>query len=396
MPSPNWLKSLVPPETAHTRDFGLYVHWPFCQAKCPYCDFNSHVAARVDHQRWLDAYLFEIKRVSHETGPRILRSVFFGGGTPSLMEPRIVADIIDAARAGWTFANDLEITLEANPTSIEAGRFREFRDAGINRVSVGIQALNDTDLKRLGRLHTAAEARAAFDVARDTFSRTSFDLIYARQDQTPGEWRLELAEALDMAADHLSLYQLTIEPGTAFGDRFAMGSLKGLPDENAAADMYEITQEMCADAGLPAYEVSNHARPGDESRHNLIYWRGGDWAGVGPGAHGRLTLDGRRWGTETELSPALWLERVAKHGNGETRRVEVSATEQAEEYLMMGLRLSEGVDLVRLQEIKADRLDEDRLSSLEDLGLIVREGTMLRTTASGRPVLNAILRELLA
>jgi len=386
---------LVLPDATRPRDFGLYVHWPFCQAKCPYCDFNSHVAARIDHDRWLSAYVSEIKRVSEETGPRLLRSIFFGGGTPSLMQPEVVSAILDAARQGWSFANDIEITLEANPTSIEAGRFREFRDAGVNRVSVGIQALNDADLRRLGRLHSVAEARTAFDIARETFPRASFDLIYARQDQTPDQWRAELAEALAMAADHLSLYQLTIEPGTAFGDRFAKGSLRGLPDENAAADMYEITQGMCEEAGLSAYEVSNHARPGAESRHNLIYWRGDDWAGVGPGAHGRLTLDGQRWGTETELAPTGWLDRVETSGSGETARVAVSALEQAEEYVMMGLRLSEGIDVDRLREMDVEVLRADRIASLAELGLIDCDGETLKTTQAGRPVLNAILRELL-
>jgi coproporphyrinogen III oxidase-like Fe-S oxidoreductase len=261
---------------------------------------------------------------------------------------------------------------------------------------VGIQALNDTDLKRLGRLHTAAEARVAFDVARSTFSRVSFDLIYARQEQTPDQWRRELREALDMAADHLSLYQLTIEPGTAFADRFAKGSLRGLPSEDAAADMFDITQEMCADVGLHAYEISNHARPGAESRHNLIYWRGGDWAGIGPGAHGRLTLNGRRWSTETELAPALWLERVTRHRSGQIKRLEVSPTEHAEEFLMMGLRLSEGVDMSRLSAINQEVPDMKCVSSLEELGLIECDGTTLRATSKGRPVLNAILRELLA
>jgi putative oxygen-independent coproporphyrinogen III oxidase len=387
---------LALPDTSVSGDFGLYVHWPFCQAKCPYCDFNSHVSSGIDHQKWSSAYISEIKRVSAETGPRILRSVFFGGGTPSLMEPATVAAILDAARAAWTCANDIEITLEANPTSIEASRFQAFRDAGINRVSVGIQALNDTDLKRLGRLHTAAEARVAFDVARSTFSRVSFDLIYARQEQTPDQWRRELREALDMAADHLSLYQLTIEPGTAFADRFAKGSLRGLPSEDAAADMFDITQEMCADVGLHAYEISNHARPGAESRHNLIYWRGGDWAGIGPGAHGRLTLNGRRWSTETELAPALWLERVTRHRSGQIKRLEVSPTEHAEEFLMMGLRLSEGVDMSRLSAINQEVPDMKCVSSLEELGLIECDGTTLRATSKGRPVLNAILRELLA
>jgi putative oxygen-independent coproporphyrinogen III oxidase len=354
------------------------------------------VAASVDHKRWKSAYLSEIERVSGETGPRVLRSIFFGGGTPSLMQPEVVGAILDAARAAWSFANDVEITLEANPTSVEADRFEAFREAGVNRVSMGIQALNDTDLRRLGRLHSVAEARDAFDIARRTFPRVSFDLIYARQEQSPEDWRAELGEALSMAADHLSLYQLTIEPGTAFGDRFAKGSLRGLPDEDAAAEMYEITQDMCAAEGLPAYEVSNHAQPGAESRHNLIYWRGGDWAGIGPGAHGRLTEGGRRWATETELAPISWLTRVEKDGSGETSRVEVAAREQAEEFLMMGLRLSEGVRLDRLRRIHRDVIDEARLVTLEELGLLQRDEDVLKATDSGRIVLNAVLRELLA
>jgi putative oxygen-independent coproporphyrinogen III oxidase len=385
---------LAPPDPAQ-GDFGLYVHWPFCQAKCPYCDFNSHVAAEVDHDRWLRAYRSEIARVRDETGPRTLRSIFFGGGTPSLMRPETVGAAIEAARA-WPWANDVEITLEANPTSAEAGRFEAFRDAGVNRVSVGVQALNDADLRRLGRLHSVAEARAAFDMARAIFPRVSFDLIYARQDQTPGDWRRELAEALDMAADHLSLYQLTIEPGTAFGDRHARGLLRGLPDDDLAADMYEITQELCDAAGYPAYEVSNHARDGAWSRHNLIYWRGGDWGGVGPGAHGRLTLSGRRWATATELSPLGWLARVERDGSGETERAEISATERGEEYLMMGLRLSEGVDLEALDRMGAARPAAERIAALAELGFIEANDDHLRVTRAGRPVLNAILRELLA
>ncbi|MCU4652279.1 radical SAM family heme chaperone HemW [Roseibacterium sp. SDUM158016] len=377
-------------------DFGLYIHWPFCQAKCPYCDFNSHVAASIDHDRWLRAYLSEIDRLSSETGPRTLRSIFFGGGTPSLMSPDTVAAVLDAARAAWPWANDVEITLEANPTSTEAGRFRGFREAGVNRVSVGVQALNDTDLKRLGRLHSATEARAAFDLARETFPRVSFDLIYARQDQTPEDWRRELAQALSMAADHLSLYQLTIEPGTAFGDRFDRGLLRGLPDEDAGADMYEITQDLCGAAGLPAYEVSNHAHDGAQSRHNLIYWQSGDWGGIGPGAHGRLTLDGTRWATATALSPAGWLTRVETDGTGETERTAMSPRERGEEYLMMGLRLAEGVDLSPLATLLGDEFPLAGIKGLEDLGLVERDGTYLRTTRAGRPVLNAILRELLA
>lgn len=378
-----------------TRDFGLYVHWPFCQAKCPYCDFNSHVAAVIDHDRWRRAYLAEIARLGAETGPRTLRSIFFGGGTPSLMQPETVAAIIDAARATWTFANDVEITLEANPTSAEAGRFQGFREAGVNRVSIGIQALNDADLKRLGRLHSADEARAAFALARETFPRASFDLIYARQDQTPDDWRRELTEALGMAADHLSLYQLTIEPGTAFGDRQDRGLLRGLPDEDRAADMYEITQELCEAAGFPAYEVSNHARGDSRSRHNLIYWRGGDYVGIGPGAHGRLTLGGARWMTSTELTPDTWLDAVERCGTGERERTAMSERERGEEYLMMGLRLSDGIHLGRLGDIHSELLDEKRLAELAELGLLERNGTRLRTTRSGRPLLNAILRELL-
>lgn len=312
------------------------------------------------------------------------------------MSPEVVGAVLDAARQAWSFSNDIEVTLEANPTSIEAGRFRAFRDAGVNRVSVGIQALNDTDLKRLGRLHSVAEARAAFAIAQHTFDRASFDLIYARQDQSPDDWSAELSEALNMASGHLSLYQLTIEPGTAFGNRFDKGSLRGLPDENAAADMYEITQELCARAGLPAYEISNHARPGAESHHNLIYWRGGDWAGIGPGAHGRLTLGGTRWATETEHSPLGWLRCVETRGSGETGRIAISPREAAEEYLMMGLRLTEGASLDRVHALDADMVRADRFTSLEALGLIVRDDTMLRVTETGRPILNAILRELLA
>ena len=272
--------------------FGLYLHWPFCQSKCPYCDFNSHVASEVDQGRWLRAYLAEIDRSLAETRGRLLQSVFFGGGTPSLMAPATVAAILERIRRSWTVANDWEVTLEANPGSVEAGKFLGFRDAGVNRLSMGLQALNDADLKRLGRLHSVAEAERALDIARQHFERVSFDLIYARQDQTPEAWRAELGRALAMTADHLSLYQLTIEDGTAFGDRHARGKLRGLPDEDRSVALYDITQELCDAAGLPAYEVSNHAGSDAQSRHNLIYWRGGDYVGIGPGAHGRLSLGG--------------------------------------------------------------------------------------------------------
>lgn len=376
--------------------FGLYLHWPFCQSKCPYCDFNSHVAATIDQTRWRDAYLGEIKRLGAETQGRVLQTVFFGGGTPSLMEPQVVADVLDAMRATWPMVNDPEITLEANPGSVEAGRFRGFRDAGVNRISMGVQALNDDDLRRLGRLHSVAEARAAFDIARGTFDRVSFDLIYARQDQTLGAWRQELTEALSMAVDHLSMYQLTIEDGTAFGDRFARGGLKGLPDEDVQADMYEVTQEVCAAHGMPAYEVSNHAAAGAESRHNLVYWRMGDYLGIGPGAHGRLTLNGLRWATEAPRAPGDWLARVERGVAGELPREAVSHEDQATEYLLMSMRLAEGMDVARYERLSPARLPADRVARLEDLGLLQQVDGQLMATSSGRAVLNGILRELAA
>ena len=370
--------------------FGLYVHWPYCAAKCPYCDFNSHVTGSVDHARWRAAFLSEIARLGGETGGRELNSIFFGGGTPSLMAPDTVGAIIQAAAAAWRFADDIEITLEANPTSVEAGKFAAFREAGVNRVSVGVQALNDDDLRRLGRLHTADEARRAVEIAASTFDRFSFDLIYARQSQTLGNWRAELAQALDMADGHLSLYQLTIEPGTAFGDRLAAGRLTGLPDEDAQADLYAATQEICAAHGLPAYEVSNHARAGEESRHNLIYWRDGDWAAVGPGAHGRLTLSGRRLATEAPRAPAAWLAQVETEGNGEVARREISKADAQGEFLMMGLRLAEGV---RLADVGPEYLL--KLNWLREIGLVELTPDRLRLTRRGRPLLNAVLRALL-
>jgi putative oxygen-independent coproporphyrinogen III oxidase len=375
--------------------FGLYIHWPFCQSKCPYCDFNSHVAASIDQRRWRDAYLREIARVGAETPGRVLQTVFFGGGTPSLMEPEIVADVLAAVRATWPMVNDPEITLEANPGSVEAGRFRGFRDAGVNRISMGVQALNDADLRRLGRLHSVAEARQAYDIARNCFDRVSFDLIYARQDQTLEQWRAELTEALSMAVDHLSMYQLTIEDGTAFGDRFARGGLKGLPDEDVQADMYAVTQEVCAAHGMPAYEVSNHARPGAESRHNLVYWRMGDYVGIGPGAHGRVTLDGQRWATVAPKAPGAWLAMVEAGRTGEDPREPVLREEQATEYLLMSLRLSEGTDIARHEALAGKALDAEKLADLGAMGLIeVGEG-QLRATPAGRAVLNGVLRELL-
>ena len=300
---------------AGSRDggFGVYVHWPFCETKCPYCDFNSHVRGRgVDQARYAAALAREIATTAERIDDRNAQTVFFGGGTPSLMEPRVVGAILDAIHRTWPTTNDMEVTLEANPTSVEAARFADFRVAGVNRVSMGIQALNDADLHALGRLHTAAEGLAAFDIARRTFDRVSFDLMCGRQNQSLAEWEAELTRALALDLDHLSLYQLTVEPGTAFGDRYDAGKLPGLPSDDLSADLYALTQEMCADAGLRRYEVSNHARDGAESRHNLIYWRYGDYVGLGPGAHGRLTLDGMRVSTEQARMPKAWLDGTAR------------------------------------------------------------------------------------
>jgi len=374
--------------------FGLYLHWPFCQSKCPYCDFNSHVAASIDQTRWQKAYLAEIDRVGAETQGRVLNTVFFGGGTPSLMEPEVVAAILERVRATWTIANDWEVTLEANPGSVEAGRFRGYHDAGVNRISMGIQALNDADLRNLGRLHSVTEARAAFDIARHTFERISFDLIYARQDQTLQNWREELRDGLAMAADHLSLYQLTIEDGTAFGDRLARGRLRGLPDEELSADFYAVTQEMCDAAGLPAYEVSNHAKIGSESRHNLIYWRAGDYAGIGPGAHARLTLAGQRWAIESPKAPGAWLARIEKPGSGETVREALRPADRALEYLMMSLRLSEGMSLSRYADFDGKPIKASKIKDLQDIGMVEQMQDRLRATPNGRMVLNAVITEL--
>jgi len=374
--------------------FGLYIHWPFCEAKCPYCDFNSHVTRKVDQKAWRDAYLIELSRAASETSGRVLNAVFFGGGTPSLMDPDIVADIIVKIRQLWPTANDLEITLEANPSSVEAGRFAAYQQGGINRISMGIQALNDADLKRLGRLHTAAEALTAFDIARKTFDRVSFDLIYGRQNQTLSEWNSELKLALTLAIDHLSLYQLTIENGTAFGDRYARGKLAGLPNDDLGADMYELTQDLCGEMGMPAYEVSNHARDGAQSRHNLIYWRYGDYVGIGPGAHGRVSVDGQKWATVCYSNPQRWLDGVARE-TSEKPREALSSNDQANEFLLMGLRLKEGVSLNRYNQIAGQALPDDKVKHLENIGMIMRTDDNLSVTYQGLMVLNAVIEELL-
>lgn len=371
------------------RGFGLYVHWPFCQAKCPYCDFNSHVATQIDQTAWADAFEREIARVAAETSDMLLGTVFFGGGTPSLMAPETVDRILGSIRKSWMTANDLEITLEANPTSFEARRFAHYADLGINRVSIGVQSLRDEDLKRLGRLHDAKEARSSVRLANELFGRVSFDLIYARQHQTMADWRSELEEALELANGHLSLYQLTIEDGTAFGDRFSRGKLAGLPDEGLAADMYELTQEMTELAGVPAYEISNHARPGDESKHNLIYWRNHDWLGIGPGAHGRFTRQGERIATENHLGPSDWMEAVDS-GSGECLRYTLSQDDEETERVMMGMRLREGLSKDSLLNYFC------KINDLIESGLLNDDGSTVSATRRGQLVLNSVIKEILA
>ena len=393
MLSQNWSR-VVLTEDWQQGGFAIYIHWPFCQAKCPYCDFNSHVAREIDQSRWLTAYLAEIDRYAELVPNRVLTSVFFGGGTPSLMNPDVVHGVLDRIRQHWPQANDLEITLEANPGSVEAERFAGYAQAGVNRISMGIQALNDDDLKKLGRIHSTAEAMAAFDVARAQFDRVSFDLIYARQDQSLSDWKIELKQALGMAVDHLSLYQLTIEEGTAFGDRYARGKLKGLPQDDQAADMYQATQEICEDAGFLAYEVSNHAHPGAESRHNRVYWRYGDYIGIGPGAHGRLTLNGQRHATEAWSNPGKWLE-VTAEGLGEKLRTRLPPEDQANEYLMMGLRLTEGIDPARYTALSGHPLPAETLRHLADIGMIEVSPQRITVRPEGRMVLNAVISDLL-
>lgn len=376
--------------------FGLYLHWPFCQSKCPYCDFNSHVAASVDQSRWLTAFQAEIDRIGALTEGRVLNTVFFGGGTPSLMEAATVQGILDRIRATWTLANDIEITLEANPGSVEAARFEGYAKAGVNRVSLGIQSLDPDDLRRLGRMHTVDEAAKAIAVAQSAFDRVSIDLIYARQNQTLPAWHDELRRALDFGTSHLSLYQLTIEDGTVFGQMHAKNLLKGLPEEDLSADMFELTQEITRNAGVPAYEVSNHARTGDESRHNLIYWRMGDYAGIGPGAHGRLTLESTRFATEAERQPTPWLNRtLSLPGSAETVD-RLTARDRASEYLMFALRLKEGASLGRFAALAGAPLPAAALAEMNGLGLLHQDGDRIHTTETGVMMLNGILRALLA
>jgi putative oxygen-independent coproporphyrinogen III oxidase len=377
--------------------FAVYVHWPFCLSKCPYCDFNSHVRhGGIDEARFIRGYETEIATMAARTPRRTVSSIFFGGGTPSLMHPSSVQATLDCIDKHWTIAADAEVTLEANPTSVEATRFEGFRSAGVNRVSLGVQALDDAALKELGRLHTAQEALDAVAVARSIFRRYSFDLIYARPRQTPKAWAAELKRAIAEAAEHLSLYQLTIEPGTPFFGLQRAGKLT-VPDEGLARDLYDITQSICSDAGLPAYEISNHARPGAECRHNLVYWRGHDYAGVGPGAHGRLTIDGHRIATETEKRPESWLIRVEASGSGMIVDDNLTSGEVADEYLLMGLRLAEGIDPARYSAISGRALNPRRVSILRNEGAVeTTPDGRLRVTQSGFPLLDAVVADLAA
>ena len=376
-------------------DLGLYIHWPFCASKCPYCDFNSHVVRNVNQDHFLRLLMTEMEHFAREVGPRPLSSIFFGGGTPSLMEASTLAGLLSHAEQLWPFAPDIEISMEANPSSVEAKRFEGYLAAGVNRLSIGVQALQNEDLQGLGRLHTVEEALEAIALARQVFPRRSFDLIYARPGQTATAWREELLRALDLEPTHLSLYQLTFEEGTPFEALARAGKMIPLEDD-LAADLFELTQEICNAAGLPAYEISNHAAPGQECRHNLIYWQGQDYIGVGPGAHGRLTLDGQRQGTVCLSDPKAWSLAVEENGHGLCERTPINAEERAVELLLMGLRVREGVSLTRYRALASTDLDPAILGDLSAQGLLTQEKDRLKVTSLGRPVLNRILQELLA
>ncbi|CTQ58726.1 radical SAM family heme chaperone HemW [Roseibium album] len=377
--------------------FGIYIHWPFCAAKCPYCDFNSHVRHQpVDQERFAAAFERELSYFADLTRNKSVQSIFLGGGTPSLMDPATVDRLLKAVSDRWSLDENVEITLEANPTSVEANRFKGYRAAGVNRVSLGVQSLHDTDLKLLGRLHDAATARSAIEIARETFPRLSFDLIYARPGQTPSDWALELEQAISLAADHLSLYQLTIEEGTPFFALHKAGKLK-TPDPELGAEFFEMTQEVTEQAGLPAYEVSNHARPGAECRHNLVYWRYGDYVGIGPGAHGRLTVGANRMATATERHPETWLENVENLGQGLIENAGLNEEEQGDEFLLMGLRLTEGIDLLRYRSFSHRSVDPRRIKALLEHGMIEEIGeNRVRATREGFFVLDAVVADLAA
>ncbi len=378
---------------------GVYIHWPFCKSKCPYCDFNSHVREGIDQERWQDALLAELQHAALEAPGRRVESIFFGGGTPSLMEPETVGALIERVRELWPVAPDLEITLEANPTSVEAGRFAGLREVGVNRVSLGVQALDPAALKVLGRQHSVGEALEALDAARSHFDRTSFDLIYARPGQSPEAWEAELARALKLAGEHLSLYQLTIERGTRFFTDHARGAFV-LPAEEEAARLFETTQQLLTAAGLPAYEISNHARPGAECRHNLIYWQYQDYVGVGPGAHGRFAEGGGKIARRRMSGPEAWLEAVERHGHGTAETSMIRGRDLVEEALMMGLRLAQGIDRAQFAGVTgADpvrALGEEKIAPLVKAGFLEVSKTHLGATPAGRQRLNALLERLLA
>ncbi|MGC2141876.1 MAG: radical SAM family heme chaperone HemW [Methylovirgula sp.] len=377
--------------------FGVYVHWPFCLSKCPYCDFNSHVRSEpIDERRFVAAIKSELAHRASLTPGRVVRSIYFGGGTPSLMQASSVSAILEAIGALWQQGPQIEVTLEANPSSVEAGRFREYRSAGVNRVSIGVQSFNDTALKMLGRLHNAAEANAALDVAASIFERYSFDLIYARPQQSVKEWRAELKTALARGSDHLSLYQLTIEPDTIYERLYRAGKLL-MPDADTGRAFWDTTQELTSAANLPAYEVSNHARPGAESRHNLIYWRYGEYVGVGPGAHGRINTPNGRRAQATERHPEMWLTVVETDGQAFVEDEILSSEERGDEFLLMGLRLSEGIEPARFEAVAGKRLDPARIASLVSEGMVeVTPAGRIRVSAEGFPVLDAVVADLAA
>jgi oxygen-independent coproporphyrinogen-3 oxidase len=377
--------------------FGVYVHWPFCAAKCPYCDFNSHVhRGAFDEEAFVESYVREIATTAALVPGRVVNSIFFGGGTPSMMQPRTVGRILDAIAAHWTVEPKVEITLEANPTSVEADRFKGYRSAGVNRVSLGVQSLRDGPLAELGRRHTVEEAVAAVRIAQSIFSRSSFDLIYARPRQTLEDWEDELKEGLWLAQGHISLYQLTIEQGTRYFDLHQAGKLK-MPDEDLAADFYDLTQDLTAAAGLPAYEISNHARPGQESRHNMLYWRYGEYAGIGPGAHGRLVINNQRHATAAEKMPFDWQRRVTEAGHGLVTDDVLTWEEQGDEFLVMGLRLKEGISPARFTALSGRRIAERQVEDLKGYGFVeTLPNGNIRVTEKGFPVLDAVVADLAA
>jgi putative oxygen-independent coproporphyrinogen III oxidase len=380
------------------RDLAVYVHWPFCLSKCPYCDFNSHVRAGVDQARWRAAYAREIGGYADRLGQARVTSIFFGGGTPSLMDAATVDAVLTRIAQRFALADDIEITLEANPTSAEAGRFADYRVAGVNRLSLGMQALDDASLKFLGREHDAVQARVALTLGMQIFPRVSFDLIYARPGQSVDNWCRELAEALSFGTDHLSVYQLTIEEGTRFADIARAGRLT-IPDDDVQADLFDATQELCEAAGLPAYEISNHARPGQESRHNLTYWRSGDWVGIGPGAHGRLATPQGRIATRELRSPESWLSAVETRGTGAEADEIVSPEDVLQEVVLMGLRLREGIAADNFARVTGRQLGEALEPAFGDLlaeGYLAWDGRALKATPRGRLVLNRVVARLLS